>query len=170
MYRGLAKQCPWAEHLTSPLRGEWALFRVLPHLTTKERQCHVYSDSIPSKQIIGPITMYNRNHQWLWSVVQSWRHTMLWTAPYHGEHGIAHGALHLVSSPMQKCLVLTFGELLQEGSYITYAEQLRLCFSKSMWSSSQDGRLFEQTLTLYRKLGQKQGLGTLPETTVCICP
>ena len=26
---------------------------VLPHLTTKERPCHVYSDSIPSKHIIG---------------------------------------------------------------------------------------------------------------------
>ena len=34
-------------------RGGWALCRVVPHLTTKERPCHVYSNSMPSRQIIG---------------------------------------------------------------------------------------------------------------------
>ena len=28
-------------------------------VTTKERSCHVYSDSMPSKQITGQIIMYN---------------------------------------------------------------------------------------------------------------
>ena len=30
-----------------------------PHLTMKERPCHVYGDSIPLKQIIGQTIMYN---------------------------------------------------------------------------------------------------------------
>ena len=40
-------------------RGGWALFRVALHLTTKERPCHVYSDLMPSKQIIGQTITYN---------------------------------------------------------------------------------------------------------------
>ena len=47
----LAKECPWAEHFTSlPKRGVSALLSV-PHLTTKERPCPVYSNSMPLKQI-----------------------------------------------------------------------------------------------------------------------
>ena len=34
-------------------RGGWALFRLFPHLTTKEHPRHVYNDSKPLKQIIG---------------------------------------------------------------------------------------------------------------------
>ena len=40
-------------------RGGWALFRVFPHLTTKERPCLVYSNSMPLKQIIGQTVTYN---------------------------------------------------------------------------------------------------------------
>ena len=46
LYRSLPKEHPWVEHLTS-LGGRSF------ELTTKERPCHVYSDSKPSKQIIG---------------------------------------------------------------------------------------------------------------------
>ena len=34
-------------------KSGWALFQVFPHLTMNKRPCHVHSDSIPSKQIIG---------------------------------------------------------------------------------------------------------------------
>ena len=45
----------------SPKEGGGALFWVSPHLTTKERPCHVHSDLMPSKQIIGQsITQHNR--------------------------------------------------------------------------------------------------------------
>ena len=37
----------------SAKEGGGALFRLFPHLTTKERPRHLYSDSKPSKQIIG---------------------------------------------------------------------------------------------------------------------
>ena len=44
-YRSLSKEHPWANHFTSlPKRG-WALFRLFPHLTTKEHPHHVYRDS-----------------------------------------------------------------------------------------------------------------------------
>ena len=47
IYCSVAKEHPWAEHLTSqPKRGVGAL-------TTKERPHHVYSDSMPLKQVIG---------------------------------------------------------------------------------------------------------------------
>ena len=51
-YHSLAKERPWTEHLTNLPKG-WALFWVFPHLTSDECPCHVYSDSMPSKQIIG---------------------------------------------------------------------------------------------------------------------
>ena len=41
-------------------RGGWALFRMFPHLTTKGHPRHVYSNSKPSKQIIGHKITYNR--------------------------------------------------------------------------------------------------------------
>ena len=40
-------------------RGGWALFRLFLHLTTKEPPRHVYSNSKPSKQILGHKIMYN---------------------------------------------------------------------------------------------------------------
>ena len=50
-------------------RGGWALFSVLPLLTTKEHPCNDYSDSMPSKQLIGqtvcttepPVTLKSRS-------------------------------------------------------------------------------------------------------------
>ena len=51
LYCSLAKERPWAEHLTSLLkRGVGTLLSVL-HLTMKEHPVH--SESMPSKQIIG---------------------------------------------------------------------------------------------------------------------
>ena len=41
-------------------RAGWALFQLVPHLTTKECPRHVYSDLKPLKQIIGHKIMYNR--------------------------------------------------------------------------------------------------------------
>ena len=37
----------------------YTLFRVSPHLTTKEHPCHVYSDLTTSKQITGQNITYN---------------------------------------------------------------------------------------------------------------
>ena len=45
------KVCQW--------RG-WALFWMFPHLITEEHQSHIYSDSIPFKQVIGQLITYNR--------------------------------------------------------------------------------------------------------------
>ena len=55
----LTKESPWAEHLTSlPKRGVGAFLKVQP-LITKEHPCHVYSDLMHSKQIIGQTVTYN---------------------------------------------------------------------------------------------------------------
>ena len=44
----------------------WVLFWVFRHLTTKERPCHVYSDLIPSKQIVRQIVEYKEiNNGWV---------------------------------------------------------------------------------------------------------
>ena len=51
-YRSLAKERPWAEHLTSLPKWVDALSSGSA-LTTKEHPCHGCSDSMPSKQIIG---------------------------------------------------------------------------------------------------------------------
>ena len=40
-------------------REGWSLFQVFPHLTTKERPCHVYSGWMPSKQRIRRTVTYN---------------------------------------------------------------------------------------------------------------
>ena len=65
-YRSLTKERPWAKHLTSlPKRGVGALSSV-PHFATKERPCYVYSNSMPSKQIIG-----KNNVQWSCQHLQS---------------------------------------------------------------------------------------------------
>ena len=54
----------------------WALFQVFPHiLTTKERPCHVYSNSMPLKQIIIQIIANNKGFE-----VNFWPHITLWTA------------------------------------------------------------------------------------------
>ena len=53
IYHSLAKEAHERSTLQVRQRGGWALFRVLPHLTTKERPSHVYSDWMPSKQTIG---------------------------------------------------------------------------------------------------------------------
>ena len=68
----------------------------------RECPCHVYSDSMPSKQITGKTVKYNRIISGF--KVKSWRHTTLGTAPFHHEHGVA-------------CwLVVTFSEVLQSSS------------------------------------------------------
>lgn len=56
-YCSLVKERPWAEHLTSlPKRGGWVLFWVFHINCNHERvSCHVYSDSMTPKQIIGQI-------------------------------------------------------------------------------------------------------------------
>ena len=74
-------------------RGGWALFRLFLHLTTKEHPRHVYSDSKPSKQIIGHIIMYNEITSGF--EVEFWRHTTLWTAWCKGENSVACGAHHI---------------------------------------------------------------------------
>ena len=40
-------------------KGGWVLFQVFPHLTMKECPCHVYSDSMPPKQITIQNIRYN---------------------------------------------------------------------------------------------------------------
>ena len=69
-------------------RGEWALFRLFPHLTA------VYSYSKPMKQIIKHKITYNGITSGF--KVESWRHTTLWTARCDGEHSVARGA-HRIS-------------------------------------------------------------------------
>ena len=58
-------------------RGGWALFRMLPHLTMKEHlaMSYVYSDSMPSKQIIGQTIVYNGATSGF--EVKAWQHTTL---------------------------------------------------------------------------------------------
>lgn len=41
---------PWVEHLTTLTKSGWAFFSVFPHLTMKERPCHVYSDLMHSNE------------------------------------------------------------------------------------------------------------------------
>ena len=81
------EQRPWVEHLQVCQRGGWALFWVFPHLTTKERPCHVNSDLMPLKQIIGQTITYNGTACGF--EVESWWHTTVWMTPRHGEHGVA---------------------------------------------------------------------------------
>ena len=58
LYSSLTKEYPLAEELTNlPKRGVGALCSV-SILTMKELPCHVYSDLMPSKQIIGQIIAY----------------------------------------------------------------------------------------------------------------
>ena len=85
--------------LISPLspsqKGVGAL-SVLLHLTMKERPCHVYSDSMPLKKIIGqtitepPVAQHSERHH---VTVSSW------CVPHY---------LYLST---QSCLVITFNEL-----------------------------------------------------------
>ena len=48
---------------------------MFPHLTTKEHPCHIYSDSMPSKQIIIQTIMYHRATSSF--KVKAWRHNTL---------------------------------------------------------------------------------------------
>ena len=48
LYRSLRRERPWVEHLTS-----------VAAFNKKEHPCHVYSDSMSSKQIIGQSVTYN---------------------------------------------------------------------------------------------------------------
>ena len=61
-YCSLAKERPWAEHLTRPSKKGVVLFWVFLHSTTKERPCHVYSDLMPSKQITRQTLTHNRTN------------------------------------------------------------------------------------------------------------
>ena len=61
----------------------------------KECPCHVDSDSMPSKEIIGKIIMYNGTTSGL--EVESSRHTTPWMPqPCHHDHGVAH-SVHCIS-------------------------------------------------------------------------
>ena len=66
-------KCPWVEHRASPSKRGWVLFRMLTYLTMKECPCHVYSDSMPSKQIIGQTIVYN-------GATRDWRPCVKWVA------------------------------------------------------------------------------------------
>ena len=59
-YHGLTKERPWAEHLTSLPRRVVCALSSVSALIHEEDLCHVYSDSLPSKQITGQIIMYKR--------------------------------------------------------------------------------------------------------------
>ena len=72
------------------------------HLTTKECPCHVYSDLMPLKQIIGQTITYCGTTSAF--KVESWWHTTLWAAPCHYEHGVARGA-HCIRILNKKSLV-----------------------------------------------------------------
>ena len=66
------------------------LFRVFPHLTTKECPCHVYSNSMPLKQTIGQTVMCDGTtssfeveswwHNTLNSTMSLWAWCSLWCA------------------------------------------------------------------------------------------
>ena len=68
-------------------RGGWVFLRVFPHLTTKEHPCHVYSDWMPLKWIIGQTITDNGTTSGF--EVKSWRHTTRWVAPCHCEHSVS---------------------------------------------------------------------------------
>ena len=88
-------------------RGGWALFCVFWHLqTTKERPCHVSSDSMPSKQI------NTWNHHWLQSRVLTAHNTL--NSCTQWAWGNLQCAPNYLRPSMQKCLVVTFGTVLQE--------------------------------------------------------
>ena len=61
--------------------GGQVLFQVFLYLTTKECPCHVYSDLMPLKQIIGQTVTYNGTISGF--EVESWRHTTFWRAQCH---------------------------------------------------------------------------------------
>ena len=114
MYRILTKERPWVEHLTSLPR---TFFWVFLHLTMKEHPCHVYSNLMPSKQII---VMYNRTTcsdskpSPDGTQCSGWHHvTMIWCSS-------ARCAPHWLRLSMQRCHVVTFGEVLHKGSYLRY--------------------------------------------------
>ena len=94
-YCSLMKEHPWAEHLTSlSKRGAGALLSVSA-FNHERVPCHVYSCSIPSKQQ---------------------------TITYNGitSRFQVKSSQILVCPSMQRCPVLTFGEVLHEVSYLRY--------------------------------------------------
>ena len=96
MYRSLAKE---EEHLTSPSkRGVGVLSSVL-HLTTKD-PCHVYSDSMPPKQVIRQTIMYNRATSGF--KVKAWRHNNTLNGMCHHEYGVARGARRIRYDRLRK--------------------------------------------------------------------
>ena len=74
-------------------KGGWIPFWVFP----PKRSCHVYSDSMPSKQIhvIGQAILYCGVEPPVVSKSRSWQDTTLWTAPCHHKHSVARGAYHI---------------------------------------------------------------------------
>ena len=62
VYRSLAKERPWAEHLTSlPIKGVGAVLSVfIIIITMKERPCYIYNDSMPLKRITGQLIMQGK--------------------------------------------------------------------------------------------------------------
>ena len=59
-----------------------------PYWVPKKWPCHVYSDLMPSKQIIGQTVMYNGATCSSFKV-ESWWHTTIWTPSCHCEHAVA---------------------------------------------------------------------------------
>ena len=124
-------------------RGEW----VFPHLTMKDRPCHVYRDSMPLKQII---VMCNRTtsgfevlmaHNTLNGNMSpsAWRSSLC--TPYY-------------QRPSMQICIVTFGEVLHKVSYLRYAQHLRLCFSNSIQSSLKGGHsLFAPIQDIGPKVG-----------------
>ena len=110
-YCSLAKECPWAEHLTSlPKRGLGALLSVST-FTTKERPCHVYSklDDHTANNLRNSSVQWN--HQWL----RSWvllAHSTLNGIMSPWAWSSSRCALHLLRLCMQRCF--SFGEVLCE--------------------------------------------------------
>ena len=91
----------WSTLHKSAKEGVGALLSVA-HLTTKECSCHVYSDSMPLKQITRQTIMYKGTT----SGFRVKGTATLWMAPCHREHGVAH-SVHQIRLYMQSCLVFS---------------------------------------------------------------
>ena len=98
----------------------YTLFRVSPHLTTKEHPCHVYSDLTTANNW----TEYNiqRNHH---------RHATLWTAPWHHEE--------CVSNVYTTCAAALAVSLLQTGIRRAKPVSVKQRQKKSRVKSSRSG-------------------------------
>ena len=93
-YLSLAKEHPWVEHPTISSKRGVGTFSSALHLTTIKCSCHVYSNLMPSKQMIGQTITFNKLTNDF--KVKAWCHQSLSTQSY---------------------LAITLGEVLHERSY-----------------------------------------------------